>query len=186
MGSAARRRCRSASARDETERGATNQVGRIAALLSAVSDMPIAIARDQFVLPGCRPGSADHFQPRERERQQAREEQDPEDEPELPEFRAADVSTWVPTCQASPSRPPERRRSVQIFGRRTAVDLPAWLLSRRCSSFLLMVVSGWIHRHQLTVIEFLQAENRLLKEKLGGKRDLHWSGIVTPRGSRMR
>ena len=37
-------------------------------------------------------------------------------------------------------------------------------------SFLLMVVSGWVHRHQLTVIEFLQAENRLLKEKLGRKR----------------
>ena len=37
-------------------------------------------------------------------------------------------------------------------------------------SFLLMVVSGWVHRHQLTVIEFLQAENRLLKEKLRGKR----------------
>src|SRR4051812_39721254 len=37
-------------------------------------------------------------------------------------------------------------------------------------SFLLMVVAGWAHRHQLTIIEFLQAENRLLKEKLGGKR----------------
>ena len=37
-------------------------------------------------------------------------------------------------------------------------------------SFLLMVVSGWVYRHQLIVIEFLQAENRLLKEKLGGKR----------------
>src|SRR5215813_7301502 len=37
-------------------------------------------------------------------------------------------------------------------------------------SFLLMVVSGWVHRHQLTVIELLQAENRLLKGKLGGKR----------------
>ena len=37
-------------------------------------------------------------------------------------------------------------------------------------SFLLMVVSGWVHRHQLTVIELLQAENRLLKEKLRGKR----------------
>jgi hypothetical protein len=33
-----------------------------------------------------------------------------------------------------------------------------------------MVVSGWVHRHQLIVIDFLQAENRLLKEKLGGKR----------------
>jgi transposase InsO family protein len=37
-------------------------------------------------------------------------------------------------------------------------------------SFLLMMVSGWVHRHQLLVIEFLQAENRLLKERLRGKR----------------
>jgi hypothetical protein len=37
-------------------------------------------------------------------------------------------------------------------------------------SFLLMVVSGWVYRHQLIVIEFLQAENRLLKERLRGKR----------------
>jgi hypothetical protein len=33
-----------------------------------------------------------------------------------------------------------------------------------------MVVSGWVHRHQLIVIEFLQAENRLMKERLRGKR----------------
>jgi transposase InsO family protein len=37
-------------------------------------------------------------------------------------------------------------------------------------SFLLMVVAGWVHRHQLTVIEFLQAEIRLLKDKLRGRR----------------
>jgi hypothetical protein len=37
-------------------------------------------------------------------------------------------------------------------------------------SFLLMMVSGWVHRHQLIVIEFLQAENRLLKERLRGRR----------------
>src|SRR5467141_3675809 len=37
-------------------------------------------------------------------------------------------------------------------------------------SFLLMVVAGWVHQHQLLVIEFLQAENRLLKERLRGKR----------------
>ena len=37
-------------------------------------------------------------------------------------------------------------------------------------SFLLMTVSGWVYRHQLIVIEFVQAENRLLKEKLGPKR----------------
>ena len=37
-------------------------------------------------------------------------------------------------------------------------------------SFLLMMASGWVHRHQLIVIEFLQAENRLLKGRLHGKR----------------
>ena len=39
-------------------------------------------------------------------------------------------------------------------------------------SFLLMIVSGWVHRHQLLVIEFLQAENRLLKERLRNCADL--------------
>src|SRR5450759_4778570 len=37
-------------------------------------------------------------------------------------------------------------------------------------SFLLIVAAGWVHRHQLIVIEFLQAENRLLKDWLRGKR----------------
>ena len=37
-------------------------------------------------------------------------------------------------------------------------------------SFLLVIVSGWVHRHQLLVIEFLQAENQLLKERLRGTR----------------
>src|ERR1035437_7253969 len=37
-------------------------------------------------------------------------------------------------------------------------------------AFLLMVVSGWVHRRQLIVIEFLQAENCLLKDRLRGKR----------------
>ena len=37
-------------------------------------------------------------------------------------------------------------------------------------TFLLMVVSGWVHRHQLIVIEFLQAENRMLRARLRGKR----------------
>lgn len=37
-------------------------------------------------------------------------------------------------------------------------------------SFLLMVVSGWVRREQLIAIEFLQAENRLLKAKLRRKR----------------
>ena len=37
-------------------------------------------------------------------------------------------------------------------------------------SFLLIIAAGWVHRHQLIVIEFLQAENRLLKDRLRGKR----------------
>src|ERR1700681_2011677 len=37
-------------------------------------------------------------------------------------------------------------------------------------AFLLMILCGWIHRHQLIVIEFLQTENRLLKDRLRGKR----------------
>src|SRR6188474_1030685 len=37
-------------------------------------------------------------------------------------------------------------------------------------AFLLMVISGWVHRRQLILIEFLQAENRLLEERLRGKR----------------
>jgi transposase InsO family protein len=37
-------------------------------------------------------------------------------------------------------------------------------------SFLLVIVSGWVHRHQLRIIDLLQAENRLLKDRLRGKR----------------
>ena len=37
-------------------------------------------------------------------------------------------------------------------------------------TFLLMVVSGWVNRRQLIIIEFLQTENRMLKERLRGKR----------------
>jgi hypothetical protein len=37
-------------------------------------------------------------------------------------------------------------------------------------AFLLMTFSGWGHRRQSIVIEFLQAENRILKERLRGKR----------------
>ena len=33
-----------------------------------------------------------------------------------------------------------------------------------------MIAAGWVHRHQLVVIEFLQAENRLLKDRLRGRR----------------
>src|ERR1700681_4444491 len=35
---------------------------------------------------------------------------------------------------------------------------------------LLLVFAGWVNRHQLDVIEYLQEENRVLKERMGGRR----------------
>ena len=35
---------------------------------------------------------------------------------------------------------------------------------------MLMIFAGWVNRHQLIVIEFLQAKNRMLKERLRGRR----------------
>ena len=35
---------------------------------------------------------------------------------------------------------------------------------------LLLMFAGWMNRHQLDVIEYLQEENRVLKERLGGRR----------------
>ena len=35
---------------------------------------------------------------------------------------------------------------------------------------LLVMFAGWVNRHQLDVIEYLQEENRVLKERLGGTR----------------
>lgn len=34
----------------------------------------------------------------------------------------------------------------------------------------LMMFAGWVNRHQVDVIEYLQEENRVLKESLGGHR----------------
>jgi hypothetical protein len=35
---------------------------------------------------------------------------------------------------------------------------------------LLMMFAGWVNRHQLDMIDYLQEENRVLKERLGGRR----------------
>ena len=35
---------------------------------------------------------------------------------------------------------------------------------------LLKMFAGWVNRHQLDVIGYLQEENRVLKERLGGRR----------------
>jgi putative transposase len=36
--------------------------------------------------------------------------------------------------------------------------------------FLLVVLAGWVNRHQLDVIEYLREENRVLKEQIGKRR----------------
>jgi len=36
--------------------------------------------------------------------------------------------------------------------------------------FLLMVVAGWLHRQQAATIDYLKAENRMLRARLGGRR----------------
>ena len=35
---------------------------------------------------------------------------------------------------------------------------------------ILLMFAGWINRHQMNLIEYLQEENRVLKERLGGRR----------------
>ena len=36
--------------------------------------------------------------------------------------------------------------------------------------FLMLIVAGWVNRHQQEAIEYLQEANRVLRELLGGKR----------------
>ena len=36
--------------------------------------------------------------------------------------------------------------------------------------FLLLTVCGWVNRRQLAAIEYLRAENQVLKQQLGGRR----------------
>ena len=42
--------------------------------------------------------------------------------------------------------------------------------------FLMLIFAGWVNRSQEEVIEYLQAENRVLREQLGGKRLLFTDG----------
>jgi hypothetical protein len=39
--------------------------------------------------------------------------------------------------------------------------------------FLLVMLAGWVNRHQQTVIEYLRAENQALREQLGKGRERH-------------
>jgi len=69
-------------------------------------------------------------------------------------------------------------RSVQLYRRRLCEpwSLTRLYTRRQCHPcfnlfhLLLMMFSGWVNRHQLDLIDYIQEENRLLKERLGGQR----------------
>ncbi len=49
--------------------------------------------------------------------------------------------------------------------------------------FLISILAGWVNRGQQDIIEYLQEENRVLREQLGAERLLFFS---TPGVARMR
>jgi putative transposase len=57
--------------------------------------------------------------------------------------------------------------SAHLFGRRWP---KLTLLNALPLQFLMLIFAGWVNRHQQDVIEYLQEENRALREQLGGKR----------------
>jgi putative transposase len=91
----------------------------------------------------------------------------------------ATMQAWLDGHFAAPSR------IVQNFGRRylARCDAAEWgrvperpiywmAMSPLLLPFhlILLTFAGWVNRHQLDVIEYLQEENRVLKERLGGRR----------------
>ena len=43
-------------------------------------------------------------------------------------------------------------------------------MSTQPLQFLLLLFAGWVNRQQFDVVEYLKAENKVLREQLGGKR----------------
>ena len=53
------------------------------------------------------------------------------------------------------------------------LSMSAWEAYEPCSKtwqLFLLILAGWINRHQQEVIEYLKAENRVLREKFGKRR----------------
>jgi hypothetical protein len=66
--------------------------------------------------------------------------------------------------QMCADRPVLSNYSADSYGR-----FSAWFRAA-AAHIVLMVVSGWLHRQQVIVVEHLRAENRLLRERLRRKR----------------
>ena len=49
-------------------------------------------------------------------------------------------------------------------------------------TMLMMMLAGWINRHQQDMIEYLKAENKILREKLGKKTSAAQRRPATPTG----
>jgi len=80
------------------------------------------------------------------------------------------------TCSDSADDPSEPRIDC-VRRQDLASPLPSSLIAAAMNLYLqllLLTVSGWVNRHQQCVIEYLQAENRALREQLGPKR-IRWT-----------
>jgi len=64
---------------------------------------------------------------------------------------------------------PESRRRSHAPRPGDAARLPAAVKNVTSLHFLLLTVAGWMNRRQLAAIEYLQEENRVLLEQLGGR-----------------
>lgn len=77
------------------------------------------------------------------------------------------------------ARPPDDwgdPESTRMRDEDLARPLPLSLIAGAMNLYLqllLLTVSGWVNRHQQCVIEYLQAENRALRQQLGQKR-IRW------------
>jgi hypothetical protein len=97
---------------------------------------------------------------------------------------------WTAFAKISGLEPSVRMACCPTIRSRTRID--CWHGFNASTTVLLMIVSGWVHPHQLIVIEFLQAENQLLKKRLRGKRTrftdperVFWGGRPGPSGARL-
>jgi hypothetical protein len=95
-------------------------------------------------------------------------------------------------CNNAINRKSSRIDVVQaVVAHRLDLAAAAWLsfISPGMNVYFQLLVhmlAGWVNRHQQSVIEYLQAENRALREQLGPRR-IRWTesnGIALPKRPR--
>jgi len=88
-------------------------------------------------------------------------EVEPADPVPVPHHDRPNPSGSIKACG---SPPPARCRRFGRSGRRMARHVG------RAAQFLLLVFAGWVNRRLREVVEYLQEENRVLREQLGDRR----------------